>query len=226
MTDVAQISLGGDSYEIKRSRLGKYLDLLTQRDRLDEAVESGDNGKIASGLYEYLRISLPDLDRATFESAPWFEVIQTFAEVASVNLIPLADQYAILSVADGDEKDDVPWDYHGRAGIVWKHILAYAYKWSLEDIDNLWPEQAVRFMMEILFEDITNKEFTHQLSEIAYEYDSTTKKSNYRPLRRPAWMVTGSEISQEKKKKGILTQIRRDFLPAGVVIGPGPTSEN
>lgn len=224
MTDETY-SLGGDSYTIKRSRLGEYLDLLTQRDRLDEAVESGDNQNIASGLYEYLRVSLPDLDRATFESAPWFEVIRLFAGIADANLIPLADQYAILSVdgGEGDDGEDVPWDYSGRGGVVWKHLLASAYNWSLENINNLWPEQAVEFLMEIITEDISNKEFTHQLSDVAYEYNQTTKKSNYRPLRRPAWMIQGSEESQKKRKKGLITQIRRDFLPAGKVIGPGPT---
>lgn len=222
MADEVSVSLGGDTYDIKRSRLGKYLELLTQRDRLDEAVENGDSQKIASGLYEYLRISLPDLDRDTFESAPWFEVIRVFADIADINLIPHADQYAIISV-DGGESGDVPWDYPGRGGVVWKHLLAYAYHWSLTDIDNLWPEQAVRFLMEIISDDVGNREFAHRLSEIAYHYDKTTKQSRYTPLRRPLWMVEGSKISQQEKKKSLVTKIRRDFLPAGLVIGPGPT---
>lgn len=226
MTDEKSISLGGDVYTIKRSRLGKYLDLLTQRNLLDEAVESGDNQKIASGLYEYLRISLPDLARATFESAPWFEVIQAFASIADANLIPLADQYAILNIGDGKKDDDVPWDYRGRSGVVWKHLFARNYGWRLEEIDNLWPEQAVQFLMEIISQEISDKEFLHQLSEIAYEYDKNTKRSNYRPLRRPAWMVIGSEVSIEKKKKSLITQIRRDFLPAGKIIGHDQTGHS
>jgi len=222
MTDETTVSLGGDVYTIERSRLGKYLELLTQRDRLDEAVEEGEAPNIASGLYEYLRISLPDLDRETFESAPWFEVIQMFADIADINLIPHADQYAIISVDGGDESDDVPWDYPGRGGIVWKHLLADAYHWPLNEIDHLWPEQAVRFLMEIISDDVTDKEFFHRLSELAYEYNQSTKKSSYRPLRRPLWMVEGSEVSKEEKKKSLITKIRRDFLPVGNVIGPGP----
>lgn len=223
MTDETAISLGGDSYTIKRSRLGKYLDLLLQRNRLDEAVESGDNQRIASGLYEYLRISLPDLDRATFESAPWFEVIRMFADIADLNVIPLADQYAIINVDGGEESDSVPWEYPERAGVVWKHMLAGAYHWSLEDIDNLWPEQAIQFLMEIISDVISDKEFAHRLSDVAYEYDKTTKQSRYTPLRRPLWMLEGSKETKEKRKKGLLTTLRRDFLPAGLVIGPDQT---
>lgn len=222
MTDRITVSLGGDTYEIKRSRLGKYLDLLTQRDRLDKAVEKGEAPEIASGLYEYLRISLPDLDRETFESAPWFEVIQMFAVNADINLIPHADQYAIISVDGGDESDGVPWDYPGRSGIVWKHLLAGAYGWPLGEIDDLWPEQAIRFLMEILSDEFSDKEFVHSLSELAYEYNESTKKSSYRPLRRPLWMVEGAEVSREERKKSLITKIRRDFLPVGNVIGPGP----
>lgn len=229
MTVVATISLGGDSYEIKRSRLGKYLDLLTQRDHLDEAVESGGNQLIASGLYEYLRISLPDLEQATFESAPWFEIMQAFVSVVDMNVIPKADQYAIINVEYDEDDDDgsigdvVPWTYPGRSGLVWKHLLASAYNWSLEEIDDLWPEQAIQFLMEILADEFSDKEFIHSLSELAYEYDKTTKTSRYRPLRRPAWMVEGSKASKEERKKSVLTSLRRDFLPAGLIIGPGPT---
>ena len=220
MTERVLISLGGNDHEVERSRLGKHLTLTTIRESLVKAVKAGDGGAIADSLYEYLATPILNLDRGHFfESAPWFEIIVAFTEVQTLNLIPLADQYAILQDYEDDKKTAaVPWDYPGRGGVVWKHLLASSYGWTIADIENLWPEQAVELLMEIISDETKDREFAHQLSEVAYEFDAATKKSRYRPLARPPWMVLGSEMSKEERKKSIMTSLRKDFLPVGKIV--------
>jgi len=219
MVERVEFSLGGNDHEIERSRLGKHLTLNKVRECLVKAVEEGDGGAIADSLFEYLATPTPNLDRRTYESAPWFEIIMAFSAVQDLNTIPLADQYAILQQYEDDKKSDaVPWDYPGRGGVVWRHLLASSYGWSIEEIDNLWPEQAVELLMEIFSDDADDREFAYRLSEVAYEFDKATKKSRYRPLKRPPWMVLGSEMTKEERKKSILTDLRRDFLPVGEIV--------
>ncbi len=219
MVERVQISLGGNVHEVERSRLGKHLTLSKVRETLVKAVKAGDGGAIADSLYEYLTTSIPILDRGNYESAPWFEIIVAFAAIQALNFIPDVDQYAILQNYEDDDKGSaVPWDYPGRGGVVWKHMLAATYGWTIEDIDSLWPETAVELLMEIISDEVQSREFTYHLSEVAYEYDKTTKKSRYRPLKRPPWMVLGSEKTKEERKKSLLTKLRRDTLPMGEIV--------
>ncbi len=214
-----EFSLGGNDHEVERSRLGKHLTLNKVRESLVKAVKAGDGGAIADSLYEYLATPILNLDRGTYESAPWFEIIMAFTAVQDLNTIPNVDQYAILQQYEDDKKSDaVPWDYPGRGGVVWKHLLASTYGWPIGEIDWLWPEQAVELLMEILSDETSDREFAYRLSEVAYEFDKATKKSRYRPLRKPPWMVLGSEMTKEERKKSLLTTLRRDFLPMGEVV--------
>lgn len=214
----AEVHIGESVYKIARSRLGTYIDLANVLEVLIEAVPIGDNSAITDCLFEYLNLAIPNLDRGSFESAPWYEIIFAYSIIQEINAIPQADQYAILNVPSGSKVDEVPWHYPGRNYIVWKHMIAKAYGWTLDFIDALWPEDAVKFLMEITADDMEEMEFLHQLSEISYEYDKATKKSHYRPLRRPMWMLSGNERTQSEKKKRILTTLRQDALPIGNVV--------
>jgi hypothetical protein len=216
-----KVHVGESVFKITRSRLGTYIDLNTVFEALIKAVPTGDNSAIADCLFEYLSIAIPNFDRGLFESAPWYEIMMAFNMVQQTNAIPHADRYAILNVRSGEEEtlEEVPWSYPGRNLFVWKHSLAKAYGWTLDEIDNLWPEQAIQLLMEIAVDEQFAMEFKHQLSELAYEYDKNTKQSRYKPLRRPLWMISGSERSQDEKKQSLLTKLRRDSLPLGKVIG-------
>lgn len=213
------VQIGESVFTSTRSRLGTHIDLYTVFEALIKAVPTGDNSAIADCLFEYLSITLPDFDRGLFESAPWFEIMLAFMQVYDLNAIPNADQYAILSTKSGGKnKEEVPWHYPGRNMLVWKHLLAKTYGWTLDIINNLWPEQAVIMLMEIIADEQIALEFQHQLSEVAYQYDKSTKKSKYVPLRRPMWMLSGSEKSRSEKKKSLITTLRSDGLPIGNVI--------
>lgn len=214
---MVEISIGERVWKVERARLGKYLDLARMRAHVVEAGTTGDNGLIAGSLYEYLSACLPDLDRSFFYSAAWYEIMQAFIDVTEANKIPQADMYALLS-DNGKEGKPVPWDFPGRDKAAIFNRFAKAYGWTLDVIKNIWPEEAIALLQEIIADEQEDKEFLHMLSEVSYSYNKQTRKSQYIPLPRPTWMVKGTAASVEDRKKAVMTKMRKDLLPAGVVI--------
>jgi hypothetical protein len=214
---MTEISIGERVWEIERARLGKYLDLARTRTQLIEAGKKGDNGMIAGSLYEYLRVCIPDFARLLFNSAAWYEIMQAYVDLTELNKIPKADMYALLS-QNGKEGKSVPWDFPGRDKAAIFNRFAKAYGWTLDEIEDLWPEEAIGLLQEIIADEQEEKEFFHMLSEVAYSYNKSTKKSQYQPLERPVWMVKGAAGTMEERKKAVMTRMRRDLLPAGVIV--------
>jgi len=218
MTVEVIVSLGGHEWKSTRGRLGKYLSLFEVNKSLGEAANRGDTGGITDSLYEYLSLCNPDLTRDLFDSAPWFEVLDAYESLRDLNAIPQAERYAVLSQIGGEKIKPPPWDYRERLRVVYVHLIASVYGWGQEQILDLWPEEAIAYIQEILVDDQFEREFQHVHSEMSYTFDKATKKSKYMPLERPAWMVLGTVVEQELRRKDLVTKIHRDMLPAGVVL--------
>lgn len=103
------------------------------------------------------------------------------------------------------------WEYKGRSWNYFSHLLADAYGWTLEYIADLDINEALGHIQEVLTEDYLDREFQHSLSEVAYIYNKSTKKSEYKPLPLPYWMRPASKPIKRFR-------IRRDMLPVGYVI--------
>jgi len=219
MANEVIVSLGGHDWKSSRGRLGKYLALFEVNRGLSEAANRLDTGGIADSLYEYLSTCNPDLTRDLFDSAPWFEVTKAYYSLVELNAIPQAERFAILTKRAGDEDiKPLPWDYPGRLKTVYIHIIANAYGWSQTQILNMWPEDAITYIQEILADEQFEREFLHAHAEVSYGYNKATKKSTFQQLERPAWMVLGSAIEQERKMAEIKKElIPKIMLPAGVV---------
>lgn len=207
------VSLGGRELKYTRARLGGFIKLQRARDAIHEAAKTGDNGGIVDGLYDFLTASGPEIPRAIFETAPWWEIFEAYTAVESLNVIPDASEFSLLKYSQKTSKR-VPWDNPLRSTIIWIHLIASEYGWSREEIENLWPEEAVAYVMEILVDQQQEREFIHSLSELAYSYNKTTKKSRYEPLPRPQWMIFGSGKPKD------LQQVPDELRPKGVVIYP------
>lgn len=221
MTDQSvTIALGGREWTISRARLGDFLRLQQARETLLEGVKSEDNRAIVGGLYAFLRVLLTDLTLDEFYAAPWWDVASAYVQIENINIIPHASEFAILRFSQSVGDDKVSWNHSLRSGIIWVHMIAKAYGWTKDYIENLWPEEAIALVMEILADEQVEREFFHALSEVAYEYNKSTKKSKYRPLTRPSWMVFGDRSKGVKK-----TKLRKDWLPQGAVIYPEGAEE-
>lgn len=207
------VALGGREWKISRARLGGFLRLQQARDSLNHGIEEADNGKIVDSIFEFVRVSIPDLEANEFYQSPWYEAFFAYSQVEELNRLPRGAEFAILKFPTESKGRPVPWDNHLRAVIIWIHLIAKNYAWSKEEIENLWPEEAVAYVQEIMADEQMDREFIHMLSQVAYEYNKTTKKSQYRPLARPLWMVMQSP-------EEVITTMRRDFLPMGKVLYP------
>lgn len=214
-----QIALGGREWTISRARLGGFLALQQARDLLLEGVKSEDNREIVTGLYAFLRVLLTDLTEDEFYKAPWGEIATAYMMIENINLLPHVDEFAIIRHAVSGDRE-VAWDNSLRSSLIWVHMIAKAYGWRKDEIENLWPEDAIALVQEILADEQIGREFIHALSDVAYEYNKSTKKSQYRPLQRPAWMSVGDRDGKPKK-----TKLRKDWLPTGQVIYPEGAEE-
>lgn len=209
----APVKVGGHEFNLTRARLGGFLRLQAELEAYDKAAKSWDLHDMAEGLWRVLNTGL-GLDRATFETAPWFEVVEAFVRVQTVNALPETEKLAMLRMAE--KSRPVPWDYEGRTAIAFVHILAESYGWSKQEVLDLWPEEALALMQEIEASDFVRREFEHMHSQLAYKYDKRGK-GTYQPLKKPAWMVF--------RPKRLVTQLLRKALPLGNVVfhdGMGP----
>ncbi len=210
------ISLGGHEYEIHRVRLGKYLLLqeasLEMRKAGKLAAKGGGAKAIINALADYLGVGIPDITPQKLATYSWLEIISAFSEISLLNKIDL--DLAILKTTDKEGSGlPEPWEYSERIRYYWIHIFASTYNWSREEIENLWPEDAYAFLQEIIADDQQQKEFMHSLSEVAYHYDQATKKSKYKPLARPSWMIM-------RDPKSVITRLPALLMPVGDVQYP------
>ncbi len=213
-TDTATISLGGRSFPVRRFGLRKWLQLETQRSNILKAVKERDRHSLAESSISYLTTAF-SINSDEIRNLPWYEVIEAVFVLSDVN-VPRLD-FPMLTVQSDEKNKTVVWDYDGRDWYTWANKLAKTYGWDLDYIANLDIDDAIGLLQEILSDAQDNREWEWGLSEIAYSYNETTKKSEFKELPRPKWMIP-TEIPTEIKK----VSIHRDFLPVGNVIKYDP----
>ena len=210
--DRIEVTIAGLVQTIERVRLGSFLRLQRAAKRLSNSVAQADTGAIADALFEYLTVCISDLDRGKFNEAPWYEVISAFQELREHNRIRGAEKFSMLTNAGVKNGKTVAWDHDERDVLIWIHTIANAYKWSKTEIEELWPEEAIGYIQEILVDSQFEKEFLYSLSELAYPINEATKKSTFRPMERPPWMVIGGGRKVDR--------VLKKMLPIGNVIYP------
>jgi len=215
---IVRVSLGGREYPLSRARLGRFLALQRQRSVLAEAVKRSDTGAIAEAVIGYLQTGLAsvDLNFGFYASRPWSELLMAFQAIEECNRIPRIGDYPIMRGKAREHRD--PWDYPDRSIQVWFHRLASVYHWTLDEISNLWPEQAIGFIQEILIERQLEREFSHSLTTVAYKFDKRGV-GKLKPMQRPRWMTVASDKPPEKGP------IPRKVLPLGSVIYPAGSDD-
>lgn len=138
------------------------------------------------------------------------DVVQGFTEAVKANSFSV--HIPLVSRSFGS-KEDMPWDYPGRSWFAWAHRFANFYGWSLDYIAGLDVDVAIKLLQEMLVQDQLEKEWEWGLSERAFPYNSSTKKYEYKPLSRPAWMYP-----EMKSKKKRIIQIPKSMMPVGNIV--------
>ncbi len=206
-----QICLGGSEYEISRSRLGGFLALQEAEELITKAVKDDDTGTIVDSLFRFLQISIPELPRENFSQYPWQEIIQAYNLIGNLNTIPEAEKFAILNQKIRGK--EASWHFLGRSLYVWVHQIATAYHWTRKEILNLWPEDAVAHIQEIMADDYFQRSFSHALSPVAYPVEPGAKKAKYKPLDKPSWMIVGNP-----NRPNPIGRVPKELIPLGKII--------
>lgn len=207
----ATITANEVEFEIHRPGLKSWLELDTILQEIRGAAERKELNLLAEKIILYLSVATED---SFWADVPWYDAIKAFTTIYA--LCDIKFDFAVLKAKGDDEI--LPWDYDERTWFYWAHILAKAYGWALEEIENLDPTHAIALLQEIFVEGQLNKEWEWSLTELAYRYDKITKKSHYEPLKRPTWMQL--DIGAVKKFR-----IQKALIPVGNVIDIGKMQE-
>jgi hypothetical protein len=188
----------------KEPQFRKWIFLETQKEKILQAVENGDD--FPSELLSYISTAW-GVSYKWFEFADWTLIAKAFY----LCLFQSPNIELPLITPTNEKSKDEPWDYKSRTWHLYSHLLAKAYGWTLEYISCLRVEDALSKIQEIIVEDQLEKEFFYGLSEVAYHYDKSTKTSKFVPMPRPHWMRAQPKPIQRFK-------IPVSMMPMGVVI--------
>lgn len=201
------ITLAGQVVNVDRARLGLHLRLGRLLDDFEEAPGSPEMAEAIRGyVVQAVGVSAFEALGLEVSQAHPVEILRAFALLREANSWQLA--LAFMKDA-GPKKEPEPYDYPGRNWAWVVHKLASRYGWTRDYIFSLYPEEAAVYLQEILVSEQDEKEWQYSLSELAYVYDSVTKRSRFQPLARPSWM-----LNYELPKP---VRVLKSYLPFGVV---------
>ena len=171
-------------WKIKRREylFRQWIELENIKSKIIEAVENS-HPDFPVYLLDYISTAL-GVSSKWFEKAEWIKIVELF--YACLARSPKVD-IPLTSPSKEKFKDD-PWTYEGRTWPLYSHLIAQAYGWTLKEISQLQVGSALSMIQEIMVDKQLEKEFQYGLSEIAYPYNKSTKKSVFKPLDRPYWM--------------------------------------
>lgn len=177
--------------------------------KVKEYTDSKDSESVYSTILQVFSI-YPDLEKVEWDKVVWFEFTTMYRLVVEVNSPKI--KLPILVEAK-KEAEKLPWDYDGREWYFWVHSLASVYGWDLSDIEKLDIDTALALYQEIEVEKQFQREWEWSTTELAYPYNSNTKKSEYKKLDRPNWMLPSSNPAAVPKIK-----VRKDMMPVGLIL--------
>lgn len=203
------IKINNVDVEIKRLKLKEWTRLEPLKKLIDEATSKKDYAGIAKAMQKVIELASITSSSVEWATLPWWDFLTVYNEVIHANTPTL--EFPILRGSITKDKK-MPWEYDGREWYFWLNLFAKHYGWNLETIENLEVDDAIGAYQEISIDDQMDKEWEWGLSEMAYAYDKSTKKSRFVPLQRPVWMapIVPKELPVVKMKKS--------FLPVGNII--------
>jgi hypothetical protein len=187
--------------------LKRWIELELLKSKIFEQSKHGNTEELSISLCSYVSLCL-DIDNLL--QYPWWEIAEAFIKLVVLNRP--TREYAILKETKHKQEIQLSWDFDGRTWYVWANNFAKAYHWTLFEIAKLDIDDAIALLQEIYADDQYEKEWVYSLSEVAYPYDESTKKSKYKPLPRPEWMKEVVILAPPKKIK-----ILRSMMPVGAI---------
>lgn len=206
--DILQLNSTAISLLVKfyhRPRFEKWIKLETLRSNVIEAVGT-DTFTLKINRYVSTALSIPE---SLIEKIFWMDTIIVFYNLVSKNVPTI--KLPLLQPSKPTKDADLSWDYAGRSYYTWLHLLAKEYGWTIEYVNNLDVDHVMALIQEVLTEQQLEKEFQWSMSEIAYQYNKTTKTSKFVPLTRPYWMLP-------KPQEIKIVKMPKMYMPVGNIV--------
>lgn len=181
----------------------KWLTLEEAKKKIQSATESGE---FPDKVFDCLSVAL---SQPANEKEAWENSVLSLSRVLK-DTVP-NQSLPLIKDAPTESGKPASWDYDGRGWFLWANMLCKAYGWTLEYVAELDFNDALALIQEILTDEQLEKEFYYGLSEVAYPFNKSTKKSIFKPMPRPYWMKA---VSPPIK----MQRYRADMLPQGMVI--------
>lgn len=171
---------------LSRLKLRGWTGLETVKKEIDAAASKNDFNQSFMYMVKFIEAALLSSVDIDWSALPWYDFLFIYNKVIELNS-PTIEFPIIARSGTADEKKN-PWEYDGRAWYYWLNLFAENYGWNSETIAEMDIDEAFGLLQEISINEQLEREWEWGLSEMAYEYDKTTKKSKYHPLPRPSWM--------------------------------------
>ena len=208
-TTKTTLTVGTKTFIIRRLKLKGWARLETLRRQLEEDVSSGDFTKTFKTMIQFIETSSSQAFK--WEELPWYHFLEVFAKVSEMNAPTIKFPLLVETKQEGKLP---PWEYNGRSWYFWLNLFSSRYGWVESAIENLDIDTAIGLYQEILIDEQLDKEWEWGLSEIAYPYNSSTKKSEFKPLDRPNWMRPMAPTTIP------VVKIRKSLMPVGQAMTP------
>lgn len=218
MIEPSIVSFDGQEFAITRKKLREWLTLEDYVSDISEAAEAQDIDGFIGSLCSYVSAAV-GIDEV--ETKFVVDVINCLEVSLELNR-PNPDLPMLWNYEDGKKPSSPVWEYKGRQWYFWLNTLASAYGWKSEYIAELDIDDAFSLFQEITIGEQLRREWDWGLSEIAYPYNSSTKKSEFREYPRPKWMQFSPTQAVQKVKK---IKIRKDMIPIGNVVRYKPNDK-
>ena len=204
-----KIKINGIELSLVRVNLKGWARLEELRREMDDAVSKSNIEDTYKTMIDFIETASLSASKIEWDKVFWGEFINLYSQAVSINLPRL--KFSILENGK-KETEKFPWEYPGRAWFFWLNLFASNYGWDEESIREMDIDTALGLYQEILVDGQFQKEWEWSLSEIAFPYNSSTKKQEYKPLTRPNWMLPESPKELPK------VRMRKDMLPVGNIV--------
>lgn len=209
--DNLKIKILGKDFTLKRLHLKGWCNLEGIKKSMDDAISQKDYDQYFHSIVQFIEMaSVPSILKPEWDKAPWYEIASAYTEAIKLNTPTIP--FPILTSSTDKKEKKLPWEYDGRSWYFWLNLFASNYGWNEETIGGMDIDTAIGLYQEIEIHSQLEKEWEWGLSENAFRYEASTKKSVFQPLPRPKWMLPLAP------KFLPVVRMRRDMLPVGNVV--------
>lgn len=203
-------TLGEVTYSVTKLGLRVWLELEDANKKIIDCMRGKSVAEAAASICSYLSI-ITKLDLEELKTFFWLDIADAYITILLAS-IPTID-FPLLH-GRNEKIDPISWDYEGRTWYMWSHMLASKYGWTLEYIADLYFEDAIALIQEILLEDQLQKEWEWSLTELAYQPNKVTKQSEFKSLPRPSWMTGMRRVTKPIET----AKIPVSMIPQGLIL--------